>query len=84
MSDRFRIHKTKSPHFPWAMDYPGGFSDEPMGVACSSFAFAIEAFIKAAERQCPMCLKGAVVDTSWGWECEACGSSDVAAGCTRP
>lgn len=84
MSDRFRIHKTDAPVFPWAMDYPAGFSDGPCGVACSSFEFAVAEFVKAADRQCSMRLKGAVVDTHYGWKCEACGSYDVAVGCVGP
>lgn len=84
MSDRFRIHKTGLPILPWAMDYPHGFSDGSIGEMCSSFINAVEAFVKASERQCPMCLKGAVVDTDWGWRCESCGTYDVAAGCVTP
>ncbi|KWX66821.1 hypothetical protein [Mycobacterium sp. NAZ190054] len=86
MSDRFRIHKTDAPGFPWAMDYPDGFTAPggPLGVACTTFEYAVAEFIDAADRQCPMCRRGAVVDTDWGWECGACGSYDVAVGCTRP
>lgn len=83
MSERFRIHKTAAPCFPWAMDYPDGLSSGPLGEACSSFVVAVAAFIKASERQCPNCHRGAVVDRPWGWECRACGNYDVAVGCTR-
>jgi hypothetical protein len=83
VSNRFRIHKIDGEHtFPWMMDYPDGFVEfgGPRGVACSRFSFAVDEFIRAAERQCPMCLRGAVVDTDWGWRCTACGASDVAWG----
>lgn len=83
-NDRFRIHKTGAPVFPWAMDYPAGFSDGPTGVACGSFETAVAEFIDAANRQCPTCRRGAVVDTDWGWKCEACGECDVAVGCEAP
>lgn len=85
MSDKFRIHKTGAPHFPWAMDYPVGFRDDDrLGIACSTFEIAVAEFIDASELQCPDCGKGAVVDRSWGWECTACGSYDVAVGCVKP
>lgn len=86
MSGKFHIHKTGDRPFPWAMDYPRGFSKPggPIGEACSSFEIAVATFIAASEMQCPTCLRGAVVDTEWGWECKACGSYDVASGHERP
>lgn len=33
--------------------------------------------------RCFFCEAFAVIDTSWGWECTACGQYDVAVGCTR-
>lgn len=83
-TDRFRIHKTDAPVFPWRLSYPADFSVRLSGISCSSFDVAVAEFIAAANRQCPMCLRGAVVDTDWGWKCEACGAHDVAVGCGAP
>lgn len=69
---------------PWFLQYPPGFTETPpWGVGCATFADAIEAFVKASEAQCPMCLRGAVGDTDWGWECANCGANDVAVGCVK-
>jgi len=79
MNARFRIHKTGDPGFPWAVDYPAGFSDDQgIGVACGTFERAVATLGDLINRQCPTCLKGEVVDTDTGWECRACGSSDTA------
>lgn len=83
MPDRFRIQKTDDG--PWELVYPTSFdADGRSGQLCATFDEAVAAFIEAANRECPTCLKGAVVDTDWGWKCEACGSYDVARGCKRP
>lgn len=79
MSDRFRIHKNDDGS--WHLEYPDGFDDLSGGEDCATFNIAIAAFREAADRQCPMCDKGAVVDTDYGWECRACGSRDVGFGC---
>lgn len=86
MSDRFRISKTSpiGSIAPWYLEYPRGFDDHLKGMCCASFDDAVAAFIEAADRRCITCDKGAVVDTDWGWECEACGSYDVASGHERP
>ncbi|OBH08958.1 hypothetical protein [Mycobacterium sp. E1747] len=84
MSDRFRISKTDDTAFPWALDYPTGFDEEVTGDQFITFDNAVAAFIEAVEFRCPNCLRGAVIDTDWGWVCKNCGSSDVAVGCVAP
>lgn len=87
MSDRFAIYKTAAG--PWYLEYPDGFTTDILGFGhgvgehCSTFGEAVAVFIKRQDEQCPTCLTGAVEDRPWGWECTACGSSDVAVGCTR-
>lgn len=68
----------------WWLAYPIGFDDDAEGHAYPTHTQAVEAFVKASESQCPTCLKGAVVDADWGWECTNCGSNDVAVGCVKP
>jgi hypothetical protein len=80
--DRFDICKT--PLGKWALWYPDGFSEIVMGVFCTTFAEAVAAFVEAARSRCPMCLRGAVIDTFYGWKCEACGSYDFAVGGESP
>lgn len=91
MPNRFRISKLTgdephySPDYPWLVEYPDRYTEEPNdGAEVESFAAAIEHFIWAADRQCPMCGRGQVRDTEWGWECRAYGSYDVASGCKHP
>lgn len=79
--ERFWITKARTTG-TWLVIPPNGFGDDRTQVR-PTFAEAIVAFVELAEQQCPMCLKGAVEDTDWGWECQSCGSSDVAVGCTR-
>jgi hypothetical protein len=82
MSDRFCIHKTNEG--PWEVCFPDGFDrDGRAGQLSATFEDAVATFAEAVNRECPMCLKGAVVDTDWGWECEACGCYDVAVGCEK-
>jgi len=82
---KFRIRRKDGYHLlPWRLDYPGGFDELNTGKSFLTFDDAVEAFIEADQRRCPMCSKGAVVDTDWGWECQACGSNDVAVGCVKP
>lgn len=81
--NRFHIHKTHEG--PWELGYPIGFDKlGRSGQLCATFGEAVAAFIEAANCECPFCLKGAVVDTDWGWQCEACGANDVAVGCEKP
>ncbi|UXA06564.1 hypothetical protein KXD96_28280 (plasmid) [Mycobacterium sp. SMC-2] len=85
MSDRFRIHKTDDVGAgAWYLDYTAGFSDDSVGECWDTFAQAVTAFIAATEKRCPLCDKGAVVDTDYGWRCENCGTYDVATGCHPP
>lgn len=82
MSEKFRIHKFND--VSWHLDYPDGFSEFLAGESWDTFNQAVVAFIEASERQCPMCQRGAVVDTEWGWRCTACGAYDVAVGHDEP
>jgi hypothetical protein len=81
--DRTKFGIQKTDFGCWVLTYPDGFHTINAGVLCGSFAAAVELFTIEADKQCPMCLRGQVHDTDWGWECHACGSSDVAVGCTR-
>jgi hypothetical protein len=78
MSNGFQI--SKHDDGKWWLAYPIGFDYNKAGHAYDTHAQAAAALIQASQRQCPTCLKGDVVDTDWGWECENCGSNDVAVG----
>lgn len=82
VSERFAIYKTDC-QIPWFLEYPDGFDPDMVGEHADTFAEAVRAFVIRQDEQCPTCLCGAVEDRPWGWECTACGSSDVAVGCTR-
>lgn len=83
MPERFRICK-RAPGM-WELLFPAGFDRFGRASQCySTFENAVAAYVYEQQRECPMCLKGAVVDTDWGWQCEACGSCDVAVGCKHP
>lgn len=85
MPDRFRIFKENDTWRPWNLDYPDGFvGDSTVGECWNTFEEAVAAFIRRSEQQCPICQRGAVVDTDWGWKCENCGSFDIAVGCVGP
>ena len=79
MSDKFGI--AKAGDGMWIVGYPDGFSDTATGILCATFDDAVAEFLAAADRQCPMCGRGEVIDTYYGWTCGACGSYDVAVGC---
>jgi ribosomal protein L37AE/L43A len=84
MGDRFKIAKTDD-GFHWELHYPEGFDrDGRAAQMCRSFDEAVALLGRAMNVQCPMCLRGAVVDTDYGWKCEACESYDVAVGCEPP
>jgi hypothetical protein len=85
MSARFRIHKDDDGyHLPWKLTYPDGFDDISTGEDCQTFDLAVGALIEAAQRQCPTCARGDVVDTDFGWKCTTGGSYDVAVGHPPP
>lgn len=83
MRTKFEITKADAANF-WILTYPDAFDEHTNYRMFPTFAQTVAAFIQASEAQCPICLRGAVVDTDWGWECEACGSYDVAVGCQAP
>ena len=82
IEDRFWITKAIG-RGVWVIVPPRGFGDDKTQTR-PTFTEAVAAFVEMSEAQCPTCRRGEVVSTSWGWECAACGSSDVAMGCTRP
>lgn len=90
MSAKFRIKKQTTEGWPgWILTYPAGFYKQSygcifLGLICPTFESAVEAFIAAELRLCPMCGRGSVEHLEWGWECQACGCSDVASGRVRP
>ncbi|OIN81645.1 hypothetical protein [Mycobacterium malmoense] len=83
MSDRFQIVKADDQK-TWALLYPDGFDTAADGEPCPSFTAAVDAFTACLERRCPQCGRGTVTDTEYGWKCRACGTYDIAIGCTPP
>lgn len=82
MSDRFSITKSDG---LWWLTFPVGFDAYGRtGQAFDTFTHACAAFAHESAKQCPDCLRGAVVDTDYGWKCEACGNWDVAVCCEVP
>lgn len=79
---KFRIRKDQD-FGHWILTCPKAFHAVPLAIAFPTFTAATEAFIAYVDVQCPICGRGRVRHTDWGWECQACGSSDVAVGCTR-